>query len=433
MNMTRRHKNLARWKEEVEAARKEGRVPPPKPQMLERDASGDYYFNPGGTDYDVAAAEVVGKAYKAFRAVNDYWSENEKPVKGKNERQRRSERVNRALQLFAKAREILRGDAADAAGEIAKAGGVDLDTARIVRDYLNAEREGAASSARVAEWREAAWGAELSEESIQSMLPGYVKGSWRKVEGTSFDTWTARVKMEDGREKTVLYRRGDISKMVADETKNFADKHSDFGASRDRRLESTGKPYVKWEDLPQSRREEIAAAAWDVNGHMSSGGKVAIEMKDGKTVYVDADAVVSLADGRTGALNLGRVASNLDARHETFHALWHFAKETMPLADREALADAFGIERERRKSEEWDRDLDERMAHEFERYASGHWTNKTPRRHHRQVAAEYGQETCKGLREPGACAGRRRPQDRQSLHLPRLLQRGVGGAAGEKT
>ena len=108
-----------------------------------------------------------------------------------------------------------------------------------------------------------------------------------------------------------------------------------------------------------------------MNG-FSSGERGVFELTgaDGEVVHVNADDVINLANGRLADIGYGAAATQGTVRHETFHSLWRFVRGTMKDEEVQALAKTFGIDVTKKG---WERNLDETMAPQMERYASGHY------------------------------------------------------------
>ena len=362
-NRARRKENLKKWEEAKQDAIANGREEPVQPRMLSHDESGRVVFNPDGVDYDEGVADVVARAMETRDAIGAYWeSKGDKDAKS----------GNRLVQAVTDARAIWRDGDGDKLGRIAETVGVDQKTAEIVCQYLETESEAEAYSPNVRAWTSINLSSsDISEDTIRSVLPGYVDGSFMAdAEG---GTYAARVRIADGTERTIAYRVGDISaELVADVAENEK-ADSAFGRSYDARLKQGGtEGAASWASLSDAERHRIAVdAAARVNG-FSSGRAGVLEMKDadGRTVRVNADDVIYLASGRMADIGYSAMAHMGTARHETFHALWRFAATSYTDAQLQEMARALGVDT---ASDTWRVDLDEAMAHQMEEYASGHY------------------------------------------------------------
>ncbi len=362
-NRARRRENLKKWEAAKQHALANGREEPVLPRMLSHDASGRVVFNPDGVDYDEGVADVVARAMETRNAIGAYWES-----KG----DRDAQAGNRLVQAVTDARAIWRDGDGDKLGRIAETVGVDQKTAEVVCQYLEAESEAEAYSPNVRAWTSINLSsADISEDTIRSVLPGYVDGSFMAdAEG---GTYAARVRLADGTERTIAYRVGDISaELVADVAENEKED-SAFGRSYDARMKQGAEGAERtWASLSDAERHRIAVdAAARVNG-FSSGRAGVLEMKDadGRTVRVNADDVIYLASGRLADVGYSAMAHMGTARHETFHALWRFAATSYTDVQLQEMARTLGVDT---ASDTWRVDLDEAMAHQMEEYASGHY------------------------------------------------------------
>lgn len=362
-NRARRRENLKKWEAAKQYALANGREEPVLPRMLSHDASGRVVFNPDGVDYDEGVADVVARAMETRNAIGAYWE-------SKGDRDARA--GNRLVQAVTDARAIWRDGDGDKLGRIAETVGVDQKTAEVVCQYLEAESEAEAYSPNVRAWTSINLSsADISEDTIRSVLPGYVDGSFMAdAEG---GTYAARVRLADGTERTIAYRVGDISaELVADVAENEKED-SAFGRSYDARMKQGAEGAARtWASLSDAERHRIAVdAAARVNG-FSSGRAGVLEMKDadGRTVRVNADDVIYLASGRLADVGYSAMAHMGTARHETFHALWRFAATSYTDVQLQEMARTLGVDT---ASDTWRVDLDEAMAHQMEEYASGHY------------------------------------------------------------
>ena len=362
-NRARRRENLKKWEAAKQYALANGREEPVLPRMLSHDASGRVVFNPDGVDYDEGVADVVARAMETRNAIGAYWES-----KGDTD----ARAGNRLVQAVTDARAIWRDGDGDKLGRIAETVGVDQKTAEVVCQYLEAESEAEAYSPNVRAWTSINLSsADISEDTIRSVLPGYVDGSFMAdAEG---GTYAARVRLADGTERTIAYRVGDISaELVADVAENEKED-SAFGRSYDARMKQGAEGAARtWASLSDAERHRIAVdAAARVNG-FSSGRAGVLEMKDadGRTVRVNADDVIYLASGRLADVGYSAMAHMGTARHETFHALWRFAATSYTDVQLQEMARTLGVDT---ASDTWRVDLDEAMAHQMEEYASGHY------------------------------------------------------------
>ena len=362
-NRARRRENLKKWEAAKQYALANGREEPVLPRMLSHDASGRVVFNPDGVDYDEGVADVVARAMETRNAIGAYWES-----KGDTD----ARAGNRLVQAVTDARAIWRDGDGDKLGRIAETVGVDQKTAEVVCQYLEAESEAEAYSPNVRAWTSINLSsADISEDTIRSVLPGYVDGSFMAdAEG---GTYAARVRLADGTERTIAYRVGDISaELMADVAENEKED-SAFGRSYDARMKQGAEGAARtWASLSDAERHRIAVeAAARVNG-FSSGRAGVLEMKDadGRTVRVNADDVIYLASGRLADVGYSAMAHMGTARHETFHALWRFAATSYTDVQLQEMARTLGVDT---ASDTWRVDLDEAMAHQMEEYASGHY------------------------------------------------------------
>ena len=266
----------------------------------------------------------------------------------------------------------------DLVGRVAQEIGVDVKTAEAVVQLLDEEAEAMRFDPRVRSMVDRLFsGVRINEKTISTLLPGYVAGSFEADEENG--VYVAKVRIgEDGGiaggVKTIVYRRRDGVFFNPDGTLNEAElaraasPNSTLGVSYNRRVRQEGGTGLLWEQLPEADRRREALII--VNGRTDETGSVAFRRKDGTEVAVRADAIINLATGRLADIGYGMAAKQSTVRHETFHALWKFAKELVKPEEAEKLAAALAIDT---KAEGWERDLDEAMAHQMEEYASGHY------------------------------------------------------------
>ena len=286
--------------------------------------------------------------------------------------------------------------------EVADAAGVDVKTAEVLTDYLRMEAELSVASPRFSAFRDIEMSlADIGEDTIRALLPGYVDGSFAADPENGI--YSGRVKLDDGSERTIAYRIGDISSLHEDSLRRMAGADSNFGKSFDARHAKLGDG-VTWASLSDAQRYAAAAeadeasfaASWNSRetgtkwealdettrmayklaamNAFSSGERGVFELTgaDGEVVHVNADDVINLANGRLADIGYGASATQGTVRHETFHALWRFARATMKDEDVQALAKTFGIDVAK---DGWEAELDETMAPQMERYASGHYVS----------------------------------------------------------
>lgn len=258
----------------------------------------------------------------------------------------------------------------DVVQEVADAAGVDVKTAEVVTQYLQAEAEATAFSPQARAWSSLNMSfADIDEATIRTVLPGYVEGSF--ASDPDAGVYSGRVRLGDGTERTIAYRVGDWSQIAKEYVEGQVGDGSSLGKSWDARIDESGGGMARWADLTSETRRAVALSS--VNG-VSTGKGGVFELTDAKgvKVRVNADDVILLANGRLADIGYGAAATQGTARHETFHSLWRFARATMDAKDVQALAGTFGIDVSK---EGWEDSLDEAMAPQMERYASGHYVS----------------------------------------------------------
>ena len=318
-------------------------------------------------DYDVGIVDMIQQGINTRTAVEKYWQDSDGEGDAKNAN------PNRFVEAITAARRAYRNpETRDAVGEIAQAAGVDVKTAEVIAQYLQTEAEATAFSPQARAFTSLNMSlADIDEETIKTVLPGYVEGSF--AADTEAGIYSGRVKLGDGSERTIAYRVGDLSAELAEMANANAALDSNFGKSFDARHAQLGDG-VTWQSLSDGQRYmEALRSAASVNG-FSSGRSGIFELTDakGEKVRVNADDVIYLANGRLGDIGYGPAATMGTARHETWHSLWRFARGTMDEADVQTLAKALGVDVAK---EGWEIDLDEAMAHQLEAYASGHYVS----------------------------------------------------------
>lgn len=319
----------------------------------------------GATDYDAGLVDVIQQAVNVRAAVEKHWQGEEDGGEAKNPH-RFEEAITAARRAW---RDPQTGDAVQ---EIADAAGVDVKTAEVLAQYLQTEAEAMAFSPQARAWTALNMSlADIDEATIKTVLPGYVEGSFASDPENGI--YSGRVRMDDGTEKTIAYRVGDLSAELVAEAQNMAKADSSFGKSFDARHAELGDG-VTWASLSDAQRyAEAVRSQASVNG-FSTGKSGVFELTDskGEKVRVNADDIIYLANGRIGDIGYGPAATQGTVRHETFHSLWRFVRGTLADADVQQLAKTLGIDVTK---DGWEVELDEKMAHEMERYASGHYVS----------------------------------------------------------
>jgi len=319
----------------------------------------------GAVDYDAGLVDVIQQAVNVRTAVEKHWQGEEDGGEAKN--------PHRFEEAITAARRAWRNPkTGDVVQEVADAAGVDVKTAEVLAQYLQTEAEAAAFSPQARAWTSLNMSlADIDEATIKTVLPGYVEGSFASDPENGI--YSGRVRMDDGTEKTIAYRVGDIHAELVAEAQNMAKADSSFGKSFDARHAELGDG-VTWASLSDAQRyAEAVRSQASVNG-FSTGKSGVFELTDskGEKVRVNADDIIYLANGRIGDIGYGPAATQGTVRHETFHSLWRFVRGTLADADVQQLAKTLGIDVTK---DGWEVTLDERMAHEMERYASGHYVS----------------------------------------------------------
>ena len=312
-------------------------------------------------DYDAGLVDVIQQAVNVRTAVEKHWQGEEDGGEAENPH-RFEEAITAARRAW---RDPQTGDAVQ---EIADAAGVDVKTAEVMAQYLQTEAEATAFSPQARAWTSLNMSlADIDEATIKTVLPGYVDGSFASDPENGI--YSGRVRMDDGTEKTIAYRVGDFSDELRAEADENAKIGSAFGDSFNERHEELGDG-IRWDMLSDAQRYQEALFASNA-ARMGSG---VFELTDskGQKVRVNADSVIRLANGHIADIGYGPAATQATVRHETFHSLWQFVRGTLADADVQQLAKTLGIDV---TADNWERKLDERMAHEMERYASGHYVS----------------------------------------------------------
>lgn len=318
----------------------------------------------GATDYDAGVVDVIQRAVDARTAVEKHWR-GEGGKAQKNPR-RFEEAITAARQAFRNPQ------TGDVVREVAQAAGVDVKTSEVLTQYLQTETEAAAFSPTVRAWTSLNMSlADIDEETIKTVLPGYVEGSF--ASDPDAGVYSGKVKLADGTERTIAYKVGDLSEELMAQAEAMAKPDSAYGKSFDARHAEIGDG-VTWASLSdQQRYMEAVRSQANVNG-FSSGTSGVFELTDakGEKVRVNADDIIYLASGRIADIGYGPAATQGTVHHETFHALWRFIRASLADADVQQLAKTLGVDVTK---DGWEVDLDEKMAHQVERYASGHYVS----------------------------------------------------------
>ena len=314
-------------------------------------------------DYDAGLVDMIQQAVNVRNAVDRHWRDAGKEDKNPH---RFEEAVTAARRAWRSPK------TRDAVQEIADAAQVDVKTAEVLAQYFQTEAESTAFSPQARAWSSLNMSlADIDETTIRTILPGYVEGSF--ASDPENGVYSGRVKMGDGTERTIAYRVGDLSAELMAEAQKMAKEDSSFGKSFDARHAEIGDG-VTWASLSEAQRyAEAVRSQASVNG-FSTGKSGVFELTDsrGEKVRVNADDVIYLANGRIGDIGYGPAATQGTVRHETFHSLWRFIRGTLADADVQQLAKTLGVDVTK---DGWEVELDERMAHEMERYASGHYVS----------------------------------------------------------
>lgn len=356
-NIMTRHENRAKYAREVELAKSEGREIPAPPVMLSKAENGSLQFNPNGVDYDAGIADMIGRAAAAQKAVTDYWA---------GDGQEREGEGIRFANALAAARKAWDAGEGDVYRQIADAAQVDMRTAEVIAECFIAEDETKLYSPQLRAFADYSLSAaDMSEKTLERILPGYVKGSYRADEKNG--VYSGQVKLEDGSVKTIAYKVGDISEELMKAAEDQIKDDSELGDSHDERIRSGAERGGKlWAQM--SEQERYAYALRGVNALAGGSGVIEMTDADGNVSRISADDVIYLSNGRFGDVGYGPMANLGTARHETWHAIWRFTKSTFTEDELRKLADRLGVDVSDPK---WERKLDEAMAYQFELYASG--------------------------------------------------------------
>ena len=318
----------------------------------------------GDMSYDEGIVDVLQRERSVRKMMAAHWMKDG----GKME-----EAQNAANEMFSSARAAYKNRKAgdDTVRLVANAAGVDRKTAEVLHDYLEIEESMALYSPRFrAEVNLADVVMDIDEKKLKAVLPEYVEGSF--LADKEKGLYSARLNLPNGEEKTLVYRVGDMSQWIDEQIGEggLADDGELADSYEARRREMPEGAMKPWSELSDAERRDIALQGTD--GFLSGrAGVFEFGGADGQKVTVRADDVISLASGRIADVGyVGAQATGKTLRHETFHALWRFAKGTLSKEDIEALYSHFPDLDPAAAS---DRKLDERMAVEFERYASGNF------------------------------------------------------------
>ena len=312
-------------------------------------------------DYDAGIVDYLQRAIDVRNAVEKHWR-GEGGEAQKNPR-RFEEAITAARQAFRNPQ------TGDVVREVAQAAGVDVKTAEVLTQYLQTETEAAAFSPTVRAWTSLNMSlADIDEETIKTVLPGYVEGSF--ASDPDAGVYSGKVKLADGTERTIAYKVGDLSEELMAQAEARAKPDSAYGKSFDARHAEIGDG-VTWASLSDQQRYMEAVRSQAIVNGFSSGTSGVFEMTDakGEKVRVNADDIIYLASGRIADIGYGPAATQGTVHHETFHAIWRFIRASLADADVQQLAKTLGVDVTK---DGWEVDLDEKMAHQVERYASGH-------------------------------------------------------------
>lgn len=356
-NIMTRHENRAKYAREVELAKSEGREIPAPPVMLSKAENGSLQFNPNGVDYDAGIADMIGRAAATQRAVTDYWSGEGQDPEGEGVR---------FANALAAARKAWDAGEGDVYRQIADAAQVDMRTAEVIAEYFIAEDETKLYSPQMRAFADYSLSAaDMSEGTLERILPGYVKGSYKADE--KYGVYSGQVKLEDGSVKTIAYKVGDITEELLNAAAEQIGDDSELGVSHDIRIRNGTEHGEKlWAQM--SDQERYAYALHGVQALAGGAGIFEVTEADGTVSRISADAVIYLSNGRLGDIGYGAMANLGTARHETWHAIWRFAKSSFTEAERQDLAKKLGVDV---TAKNWEVELDEDMAYQFELYASG--------------------------------------------------------------
>ena len=311
-------------------------------------------------DYDAGLVDLIQQGINTQLAVEKHWM-GDKSDEAKN--------PHRFAEALTAARRAYRNpQTRDVVQEVAEAAGVDVKTAEVITQYLQTEAEAIAFSPQARAFSSLRMSlADIDETTIKTVLPGYVEGSYAADEENGI--YSGRVKLGDGTERTIAYRVGDVSEMLREQVEENSKIDSSFGVSFDARQEEFGTG-ITWASLSDAQRYQYALTL--ANGISTGSGVFELTDAKGEKVRVNADDVIYLANGRLGDIGYGEAATMGTVRHETWHSLWRFARATLDEEDVQSLAKALGVDV---TANGWENKLDEKMAHQLEMYASGHYVS----------------------------------------------------------
>lgn len=311
-------------------------------------------------DYDAGLVDLIQQGINTQLAVEKHW---------KGDKSDEEKNPHRFVEALTAARRAYRNpQTRDVVQEVAEAAGVDVKTAEVITQYLQTEAESIAFSPQARAFSSLRMSlADIDETTIKTVLPGYIEGSFAADEENGI--YSGRVKLGDGTERTIAYRIGDLSEMLREQVEENSKIDSSYGVSFDERQEELGTG-ITWASLSDAQRYQYALTL--SNGISTGRGVFELTDAKGEKVRVNADDVIYLANGRLGDIGYGTAASMGTARHETFHSLWRFARATLDEEDVQSLAKALGVDV---TANGWENKLDERMAHQLEMYASGHYVS----------------------------------------------------------
>lgn len=334
--------------------------------------------NGGGAaslDYDEGLVGMIQARIDARRAVEEHWANTEEtvpaPPGSEQELDAARARSNAMAEAEAKAREIVRTaePGSDTTQMIADAYGVDARTAEVVESWIRAEEEMKLYSPVAKRISTSTALADIREDNVATVLPGYLEGSFRRDEATG--TVAASYTGVDGKVRTIAYVVGDMGAIAGDALRANAKAGSAYGASYDARYAGR-EGYVPWAALSDKERERIV---WSLSNGFRSGARGTFRFTDadGSVSEIDADDVVYLANGRLADVGYAGSHATLEtARHETWHSIWGAYSGSMSADELRSFAEALGVDTAQDEAA-WRKQLDETVAYQVEAYTSGHW------------------------------------------------------------
>ena len=354
----------------------EGYEPSPMPTMYGSNGElspemlrGDYSKI---TDLDYGVVDMIQREMNIQRLVKDEWRQKEGDESKGGERQQRFE------QRMQQAREVWNSNTGtgDVVSDVADALGVDRRTAEVACGVFRAESEFSRFSPKTKAVLNANFVmASLTEADLKEVNPNIVDGSFVRDEKTGSVSAKIRIDVGEGKapvEKTVVYRMRD-GVIDENEVAAQAKKGSRFGDSWNEKNSGAvvhGRKVGSWDELTDGERLEIVnRARFTTPGVTEPGATLTFTDKDGKETEIKADFLVNFATGRVGDIGYGNAARRSISFHENFHVLWDSIKDFIPLEDRKDLAQKFGIDVS--DGNDWDSQLQERMAAQLELYSGG--------------------------------------------------------------